>query len=208
MTEGHNKDLTDTAGSENREQDREKSSPSSEQPQQKGGAAPPAQGSTGAGRSVDYHRALDDQRPSEYDKGIPALPPTNVYLTGLMGCGKSTVGWHLSQISGLGFVDLDQWIEQKVGRSVHEILQKEFGLANGLADTTTWGEMKARSKDLEIPAGVKETAPFVQILDPATGTGTFLVEVIEQIHKTLEAKWQREGKSKPAQIEAWNEYVP
>jgi predicted helicase len=93
-------------------------------------------------------------------------------------------------------------------RSVHEILQKEFGLVDGLADTTTWGEMKSRNKDLEIPKGVKETAPFVQILDPATGTGTFLVEVIKVIHHTLEQKWQREGKSKAQQIKEWNDYVP
>ena len=87
-------------------------------------------------------------------------------------------------------------------------MQKEFGLQDGLADTTTWGEMKARNKDLEIPEGVKETAPFVQILDPATGTGTFLVEVINTIYETLQAKWQRMGKSKAEQTEAWNDYVP
>ncbi len=34
---------------------------------------------------------------------------------------------------------------------------------------------------------------FVQILDPATGTATFLVEVIEVIHKHLEAKWKTGG---------------
>ena len=93
-------------------------------------------------------------------------------------------------------------------RSVHEILQKEFGLKDGLADTTTWGEMKARNKDLEIPEGVSDNAPFVQILDPATGTGTFLVEVINTIYETLQAKWQSEGKSKAEQTEAWNDYVP
>lgn len=93
-------------------------------------------------------------------------------------------------------------------RSVHEILQKEFGLTDGLADTTTWGEMKARNKDLDIPAGVSDAAPFVQILDPATGTGTFLVEVIDTIYETLQRKWQSEGKSKTEQTEAWNDYVP
>ncbi len=110
-------------------------------------------------------------------------------------------------------------------RSVHEILQKEFGLADGLADTTTWAEFvqsprfsvppasEARREQTEvwtlnIPEGVKPDAPFVQILDPATGTGTFLVEVIEQIHKTLVEKWTKEGKSNREQIEAWNEYVP
>jgi len=61
-------------------------------------------------------------------------------------------------------------------RSVDELLRTEFGLADGLADTTTWGQMARRHKDLKIPAGVSPDQDFVQILDPATGTGTFLVD--------------------------------
>jgi len=64
-------------------------------------------------------------------------------------------------------------------RSVHQILQKEFGLPDGLADTTTWRDMAERHPGLSVPAGVKGDLPFVQILDPATGTATFLVEVID-----------------------------
>jgi predicted helicase len=93
-------------------------------------------------------------------------------------------------------------------RSVHEILQKEFGLADGLADTTTWGEMKRRNSELQIPENVSPDAPFVQILDPATGTGTFLIEVIGLIHKTLESKWQAQGKSATQINELWSDYVP
>ena len=37
-------------------------------------------------------------------------------------------------------------------RSVHELLQTEFGLEDGLADTATWGEMAAKHADLKIPA--------------------------------------------------------
>ncbi len=76
-------------------------------------------------------------------------------------------------------------------RSVDDLLRTEFGLEDGLADTTTWGEMAERHKDLKIPAGVQPGQAFVQILDPATGTGTFLVEVIDLIHTTLVAKWRR-----------------
>ena len=48
----------------------------------------------------------------------------------------------------------------------------------------------------------------MQILDFATGTATFIVEVIDVIHRTMVAKWKKEGK-KDAQIQvAWNEYVP
>ncbi len=112
-------------------------------------------------------------------------------------------------------------------RSVHEILQTEFGLADGLADTTTWGEMLKKHPGLKLPPltdepGEKRTIspdePFVQILDPATGTATFLVEVIDVIHKHLEAKWKKGGaaampdipnsKSNQNWSDFWNEYVP
>ena len=55
-------------------------------------------------------------------------------------------------------------------RSVDQILRKEFGLADGLADITTWGEMAERKDAYRIPDGVSPQQPFVQILDPATGT--------------------------------------
>ena len=93
-------------------------------------------------------------------------------------------------------------------RSVDQILRTEFGLEDGLADTTTWGEMQQRHEALEIPKGVKPAAPFVQILDPATGTGTFLVEAIDVIHRTMRDKWSREGKSETKMRELWNDYVP
>jgi len=95
-------------------------------------------------------------------------------------------------------------------RSVDELLRTEFGLEDGLADTTTWGEMAERHKDLEIPEGTSPDQAFVQILDPATGTGTFLVEVIDLIHRTLVEKWGKEaGGPLFADVqERWNDYVP
>ncbi|MGH7848105.1 MAG: type ISP restriction/modification enzyme, partial [Candidatus Binatia bacterium] len=93
-------------------------------------------------------------------------------------------------------------------RSVDELLRTEFGLEDGLADTASWREMARRHKDLKIPKGVPASQDFVQILDAATGTGTFLVEVINLIHKTLTARWKAEGHG-DKKIEAlWNEYVP
>ena len=102
-------------------------------------------------------------------------------------------------------------------RSVHELLQTEFSLADGLADTTTWGEMLIKRPGLKLPPltdelGEKLTIspdePFVQILDPATGTATFLVEVIEVIHSTLKGKWNQQRLTDAQQLDAWNEYVP
>ena len=93
-------------------------------------------------------------------------------------------------------------------RSVHELLRTEFGLNDGLADISTWGEIKERYTNLKIPEGVSIYQDFVQILDPAAGTGTFLVEVIDVIHKTLVRKWEAQGCGSEQIGLLWNEYVP
>jgi type I restriction-modification system DNA methylase subunit len=93
-------------------------------------------------------------------------------------------------------------------RSVDEVLRTEFGLADGLADVTTWSEFVAGHPETMIPAGVKGDEHFVKILDPATGTGTFLVEVIDLIHATMTKKWKSTGLDDKARAEAWNTYVP
>ena len=68
-------------------------------------------------------------------------------------------------------------------RAVDEVLQTEFGLTDGLADTSKvtidWdtGQTDKNGK----PVAIKKDVHRVQILDPATGTGTFLAEVIKQI---------------------------
>ena len=93
-------------------------------------------------------------------------------------------------------------------RSVDELLRTEFGLADGLADITTWGEMAERNEGLEIPDDIPSDQAFVQILDPATGTGTFLVEVVGLIHRTMEAKWTAVGHHEKEIQTLWNDYVP
>ena len=92
-------------------------------------------------------------------------------------------------------------------RSVHELLQTDFGLEDGLASTVTWAEIQEREADIRLPEGVSPDSPFVQILDPATGTATFLVEVIDIIHQTLVKKWIQKGFNEKQQQVAWNEYV-
>ena len=92
-------------------------------------------------------------------------------------------------------------------RSVDKLLRKEFGLADGLADTTTWGEMAERHKNLKIPDGVSPNQDFVQILDPAAGTGTFLIEAVDVIHGTLLKRWRAQGLRDTEIARLWNEYV-
>jgi very-short-patch-repair endonuclease len=78
-------------------------------------------------------------------------------------------------------------------RAVDDVLKTEFDLPQGLADTsktkiTTPNPSKGGEKTREVHK--------VQILDPATGTGTFLAEVVKHIHKKFEG-----------QKGIWNSYV-
>lgn len=69
-------------------------------------------------------------------------------------------------------------------RSIDEILKKDFGLEKGLADSS-----KIERKIIIQGQEHKEQIHRVQVLDPATGTGTFLNEVINQIHKSFDGRY-------------------
>ena len=70
-------------------------------------------------------------------------------------------------------------------RAVDDILKTEFDLPQGLADTSktkikvnVQGQNKIQEQEVH----------RVQILDPATGTGTFLAEVIKHVHRKFEGQ--------------------
>jgi predicted helicase len=74
-------------------------------------------------------------------------------------------------------------------RAVDDILKTEFNLPNGLADnskikikqkvvTKATSDMRSKNKEVETEVEVHK----VQILDPATGTGTFLAEVVKHVY--------------------------
>ena len=89
-------------------------------------------------------------------------------------------------------------------RAVDDILKTEFGLKDGLADnskikvkrkvmTKATADRRSKLKEVE----VEEKVHRVQILDPATGTGTFLAAVIQYVY-------DKNFKMMPG---AWPDYV-
>lgn len=68
-------------------------------------------------------------------------------------------------------------------RAVDDVLKTEFDLPQGLADTSkTKIKVNLQGKQVE------QEVHKVQILDPATGTGTFLAEVVKHVHKKFEGQ--------------------
>ncbi|MBO6305949.1 MAG: N-6 DNA methylase [Paludibacteraceae bacterium] len=81
-------------------------------------------------------------------------------------------------------------------RAVDDILRTEFNLPMGLADTS---KVEIEQEIEQDPKHRKEKKQVhrVQVLDPATGTGTFLAETVRQIKRDL-----------GGQMGAWPSYVP
>ena len=86
-------------------------------------------------------------------------------------------------------------------RAVDDVLKTEFNLPQGLADNSkTTIKVNTDQPDKRSSTGyrqVNKEIHKVQILDPATGTGTFLAQIITHIYKTRFANMQG----------AWNGYV-
>lgn len=75
-----------------------------------------------------------------------------ISLTGLMGCGKSSVGRELSKLLSWHFMDLDEVIVHREGRSIPEIFAKD-------------GEKEFRRMELEA---------FKAVTENVEGNGTVL----------------------------------
>jgi shikimate kinase len=73
-------------------------------------------------------------------------------LVGIMGAGKSTVGRRVARRLGWGFLDLDAWIEERLGRSIAEVF-RERGEPAFREEERRAAEDAARLLDHVIAAG-------------------------------------------------------
>ena len=105
----------------------------------------------------------------------------------------------LRKAKGVWYTPLS--VVQFIVRAVDEILKRDFNLAEGLADHSKFTHEVVNEQykkgeringKLTKPTIRKETHR-VQILDPATGTGIFLAEVVNQIYdkfQDMQGMWQ------------------
>ena len=83
--------------------------------------------------------------------------PDNIFLVGMMGSWKSTVGRRLAQQFAMTFIDTDDEVEKMAGRSIGEIVESE-------------GMKYFRALEEEVPRKVAKTTHQVV----ATGGGIVL----------------------------------
>lgn len=81
-----------------------------------------------------------------------------------------------------------QPVVEFIVRAVDDILKSDFNLPKGLADNSKV-DVKIREMEdgKDTPTEVVRSKHRVQVLDPATGTGTFLAEVVSRIKEQQQA---------------------
>ncbi len=88
----------------------------------------------------------------------------NIYLVGFMGTGKTTIGRELARFMGRKFVDMDQVLEERLGKSISKVFEEE-------------GEEFFRQKELELARELSQQTNRVV----ATGGGAILNDEIRNL---------------------------
>lgn len=99
----------------------------------------------------------------------------------------------------------DEVVEYIV-RLLDHLARTRLDLPLGLADPSKWGDY-AKRRGIEKPVGVKDGDFVVQILDPATGTGTFPLHTLELIFRTMTGEYARLGYDDDKAAGEWKKYV-
>lgn len=104
------------------------------------------------------------EKPKRYSASL-VLPKTLV-LVGMMGAGKSSIGWRLARKLGVPFHDTDQEVERAAGCSVADIFE-------------TWGEKAFRDAERRVVKRLLKGP--VQVI--STGDGAFIDEECRRLIK-------------------------
>jgi shikimate kinase len=114
-----------------------------------------------------------------------------IYLTGFMGCGKSTIGPILANTLGYDFVDVDRRIEQLEGRSINEIFTDKGEKYFRDLERTVLMKVSALPRTVISLGGGTMTVPENLEVILATGLVVYLKITPEQLFHRLRRRSDR-----------------
>jgi shikimate kinase len=114
-----------------------------------------------------------------------------IYLTGFMGSGKSTIGPILANVLGYEFVDLDNAIAAREGKSVREIFRDHGESHFRRKERETVAELSLRDGLIVSLGGGTLTDQDCLAVVKATGILVYLKVPLEEIVRRLRNKTDR-----------------
>src|SRR5690349_17838301 len=77
----------------------------------------------------------------------------HVVLVGMMGAGKTTVGKHVAERLGWPFVDVDEEIEARQGRTIPQIFDEDGEAAFRIIERSVLADVLASTRHAVVAAG-------------------------------------------------------
>ena len=76
-----------------------------------------------------------------------------IYLTGFMGCGKSTIGRAVAKLTGMRLIDTDREVEQRAGMGIPEIFDRHGEPYFRKLEREVLDEISATDEDILVSTG-------------------------------------------------------
>ena len=112
-------------------------------------------------------------------------PLSRLFIIGPMGSGKSTVGRHLADLLGYGFIDSDAEIETRAGADIPWIFDVEGEEGFRRRETAVLEDLARRSQAVIATGGGAILVPANRDLMARSGVVVFLnVSVAQQLKRT------------------------
>ncbi len=108
-----------------------------------------------------------------------------IFLTGFMGCGKSTTGKKLANKLGYEFIDLDHYIEQKQETSISNILKEKGEDFFRNIETACLAELASRSRLVISTGGGTPCFNHNMNIINASGISVYLKMSVETLYSRL-----------------------
>lgn len=97
--------------------------------------------------------SVSDETADAIYAGLEKSVRKNVVLVGFMGCGKSTVGAALAARTGAEFIDMDEYIEKRQGRTIADIFAEDGEEYFRRLETETLEELRMTASHVVIATG-------------------------------------------------------
>jgi len=124
----------------------------------------------------------DDEKTAEIERHIRVMQ-SDIFLIGMPGCGKSSVGRKLAELTGRELLDTDQLITEKHGRAPGDIIVEDGESAFRKIETEALREVASMSGKIIATGGGIVTIPENLRLMQQNGIIIFIDRSIDKLSK-------------------------
>lgn len=149
---------------------------------------------------------VDDMNNSPEPKTLDRQKYPNLVVVGATASGKTVVAYQLSKVLGFGFIDIDQRIAEKAGRSIPEIFAQGGAEKFREIETEVLGSLSGIQNHVIVAgAGALETAKnweTLKAIGPSIWLATPVAEIVHRLIKFPEELAKRPMLADALQIES------